>query len=718
MWQPPSLLTSYFIMKHVRSLAHLCPLFLAVFGVLVVGTTRTEAAPTINTQPTGAIICAGTNVVLTVQASGSGNLSYQWQLNRTNISGQVQSTISLSNIQPIEQGHYRVLVTDSTGTTTSSEALVVVLFPPSVVAQTGNLTVMSGQSVNFKVLVTAKPPPTYQWRKDGVNISGATNNTYSIASVTAADAATYDCVLNNSCGTVTSTGSVLTVDAPPLIVSNPVSQSVDPGTNVLFSVVASGSPTLNYQWCKDGVAIAGATNTSITLTNVQLIDEGDYVAKVTNPFGSVTSQVATLTVSGRPFITLHPVSQAVLLGDSATFMVQAEGRAPLSYQWMKDGVDIAGATGTNLTINNIQLSDLANYSARAFNNEGTATSTNATLTISSRLVMVQNVNLIANAFSQGTQVTVPVWLVSEGGENRLTFSLAYDASFLNYSSVNGVFANSSVAGAVANANGILTFDWQLPAGQSVSGIATNQIFDIVFTVNTVTNQSIVILGTESSPTTQQILGTSGQQLSGRFLDGSVVFNFRDDAVVSPLTGFFEESMAIVYTPLATEPLNFPQFVFSNLGVDSLNNPITIQNSTITNAAGNPISIYPGVLNPGVPVSLVNEYLVSDRETKPNPTIELLTVRGTLPTLPEGGEVLNSADVREVFVRAETILDFPSVVGRTYYIQYRTTGTTTWTTSFPPVTASGVFTRWVDVGAPRTTSKPTSGGREYQVVETQ
>lgn len=167
MWQPPSLLTGHFIMKNFRSLAHLCPLFLAVFGGLVVGTTRSEAAPTINTHPAGAIICAGTNVVLTVQASGSGNVTYQWQLNRTNIAGQVQSTISRANIQPIEQGHYRVLVTDATGTTTSSEALVVVLFPPTVVAQTGNLTAMSGQSVKFKVLATAKPPPPTSGERTG-----------------------------------------------------------------------------------------------------------------------------------------------------------------------------------------------------------------------------------------------------------------------------------------------------------------------------------------------------------------------------------------------------------------------------------------------------------------------------------------------------------------------------------------------------------------------
>lgn len=687
---------------------------------LVAGDLRVDAAPTISVQPAGAIICAGTNVALTVQASGSGNLSYQWQLNRTNVSGQVQSTISLSNIQPIEQGHYRVLVTDSTGTATSSEALVVVLFPPRVVGQTGNLTVMTGQSATFQVLATAKPPPAYQWRKNGVNITSATNNTYSIASVTAADAATFDCVLNNSCGTVTSAGSVLTVDAPPLIVSNPASQSVDPGTNVTFSVVASGSPPLTYQWCKDGVPVVNATNASITLSNVQLSDEGGYSAKVSNPFGMVTSLVATLTVSGRPFITRHPVSQSVLLGDSATFTVQATGRAPLSYQWMKNGVDIAGATATNYTVNNVQQGDLANYSARAFNNEGTATSSNATLTISGRLVMVQNVNLIASSFSQGTQVTVPVWLVSEGGENRVTFSLAFHTDHLTYNSVNNVFSGGAVTGNLVNAAGLLTFDWQLPASQSVTTVTTNRIFDIVFTINTVTNQSIVILSPENAPVARQVLGTSGQQLAARFLEGSVVFNFVDDAVVSTSTGFMEERMRIVFSPVATEPLNFPQFIFSNLGVDSLNAPITLQNSTITNSAGNPISIFPGTLTPGSQVSLVNEYLVSDRQTKPNPTIELLAVSGVLPTVPTGGAVIADNLVRNIYLasRAETIIDFPSAAGRTYYIQYRATGATTWNTSFPPVTATAAFTRWVDVGPPRTTSQPTAGAREYQVVEFQ
>ena len=563
-----------------------------------------------------------------------------------------------------------------------------------------------------------------------MNISGATSNTYSIASVTAIDAATYGCVLNNSCGTVTSAGSVLTVDAPPLIVSNPVSQSVSPGTNVLFSVVASGSPTLNYQWCKDGVVIPGATGTSITLTNVQLADEGGYAAKVSNPFGSVTSLVATLTVSGRPFITLHPVSQAVLLGDSATFHVQAEGRAPLSYQWMKDGVDIPGATGTNYTVSNIQQTDLANYSARAFNNEGTATSSDATLTISARIVAVDNVNIIAGSFNPGTPVQVPVRLVSEGGENRVTMSLAFDASSLTYSSVSPAFGNDSVAGNLVNVGGMLTFDWQLAAGQSITTVTTNHIFTINFTINSVTDQRIVILGTETSPVNTQILGTSGQQLAGRFLDGSVVFNIVDDPVISPTTGFFEERMSIVYTPLATEPISFPQFVFSNLGVDSQNNPIVLQNSTITNASGNPVSIHPGILNPGeTNATLVNEYVVPDRATKPNADIQLLTVPGVLPTLPSGGTVLPATDVfTQLFLpqRKEALLDFRTTAGRRYYIQYRDKGTATWTTSFPPLTAQSGFTRWVDYGAPRTPIPPvasstagdTKGSRDYQVIEIQ
>ena len=689
-------------------------------GVLLAGSS-VNAAPTITTPPAGAIICAGTNVVLTVSAAGTGALSYQWQLNRTNLAGATSATLVLNNIQPIEQGHYRVTVTDSTGSVTSDEALVVVLFPPTVVGQTGSRGVDSGQAVSFTVLVTAKPPSTYQWRRNGANIAGATNNTYAIASVNSTHAGTYDCLLSNPCGTATSAGAVLSVDSPPLIVSDPQDQTVDPGTDVTFSAVASGSAPLSYQWCKDGATIIGATSSSLLLPNVQFADEAGYSLKVTNPFGSVTSRVARLTVSGRPFITLHPIDQAVLLGDSATFAVAAIGRQPLSYQWMKEGVDIPGATSTQLTISNIVTSDLANYSARAFNAEGTAVSSNATLTVSARVVQVSNIEI--TNFTAGTRVAVPVRVVSEGGENRVTMSLSFDPGTVTFQSISNRVTGATATGALANAGGILTADWQLPSGQSLTAGTTNTIFDVVFTVNTVANQRIVFLPIEDAPVNRRIFGTAGQILAARYVAGSIVFQLpRPIAVqrgfigVNPATGFTEEFLELIMPALAAVPFPFPELSIRNLHNDSLGIPIGVSNATKTGDDGFPSLIHPGELAPGSTIRFTIEYSISDRITVPETDFVLRERPGTLPEAPEGGQEITFTKFFYIDDngRANNVVDFPSTAGRTYRFQYRDSTAAPWKDSFPPQEATGISSRWPDFGSPRTDSAPTAN-RLYRVL---
>lgn len=87
------------------------------------------------------------------------------------------------------------------------------------------------------------------------------------------------------------------VTISPFIITNPTSQTVSDGSNVTFTVLAGGDPTLTYQWKKDGVSILGATNSTLTLTGVTATDEASYSVVVTNSSGTITSSAATLTVS-------------------------------------------------------------------------------------------------------------------------------------------------------------------------------------------------------------------------------------------------------------------------------------------------------------------------------------------------------------------------------------------------------------------------------------
>src|SRR5207237_3790278 len=110
-------------------------------------------------------------------------------------------------------------------------------------------------------------PLSYRWRFNTVTITGATNSSLTLFNVQAAKAGSYSVVVTNMAGTATSTGAVLTVNAPPLITTAPKSQSVKAGANVIFTAAATGTAPLSYQWKFNGVKIPGAIAASYTLNN-------------------------------------------------------------------------------------------------------------------------------------------------------------------------------------------------------------------------------------------------------------------------------------------------------------------------------------------------------------------------------------------------------------------------------------------------------------------
>jgi hypothetical protein len=130
-------------------------------------------------------------------------------------------------------------------------------------------------------------------------LAGENGPNLTLNNVTINDSGDYDLVATNEIGTAISQVAALSVIEPPSINVQPQSQAAILGANVTFSVVASGTPTpdLGYQWRKGGIPISGAVGPTLTLSNVQVSDVGDYDVLVSNWAGSITSQVATLTVS-------------------------------------------------------------------------------------------------------------------------------------------------------------------------------------------------------------------------------------------------------------------------------------------------------------------------------------------------------------------------------------------------------------------------------------
>ncbi len=130
----------------------------------------------------------------------------------------------------------------------------------------------------------------------------------------------------------------------PSISTHPAAQTVAEGATAQFSVTATGSAPLAYQWSRNGLPVSGATQSTLVLSNVSTALAGTYAVRVTNAAGTVLSNGALLTVlpaATSPQFISHPQSQTVTAGSSVTFTTSVSGTPPFSYQWKRDNQTVA-----------------------------------------------------------------------------------------------------------------------------------------------------------------------------------------------------------------------------------------------------------------------------------------------------------------------------------------------------------------------------------------
>ncbi len=191
----------------------------------------------------------------------------------------------------------------------SNEVLVTTPVPVVITISPESMTVNPGANVTFNVSATGSAPLNYQWLKNGSSIAGAKGASLTLNGVQTADAGSYSVVVGNSANSVQSGAAVLAINSAPVITHQPVAQTVTAGATVTFSVAATGTGALSYQWRKNNSTIPGATATSYTLFNVQAGDAAGapgYTVVVSNYLGSTTSSPAPLAVN-----TTQPVRLAL-----------------------------------------------------------------------------------------------------------------------------------------------------------------------------------------------------------------------------------------------------------------------------------------------------------------------------------------------------------------------------------------------------------------------
>lgn len=383
-------------------------------------------AAAITAQPTDQSAVAGSTATFSVTATNA--TGYQWQRSNyagtsfADVSGATAATYTTAATTPADNAaQYRVVVYGSANSVTSSAATLTVTsaaMAPGISVQPAPQTITAGQNASFSVTATGTSL-SYQWQHsmDGGTTytaeAGATNATLTLNAVAQVHNGHFlRVVVSNSLGSVTSTAALLTVNAATAaatITQSPVNQSVTAPATATFSAAASGTPTPTLQW-QINVAgswsdIAGAISASYTTPATTVGDNGkQYRVIATNATGSVTSNMATLTVSPAatmPAITAQPTSVTTSIGQDAQFTVAVSGSPTPGLQWQVsiDGGttwdNIVGENGAVFRVVNAGQADSGRqFRAGASNSAGSVNSTAASLTVNASTLAIQTATVL------------------------------------------------------------------------------------------------------------------------------------------------------------------------------------------------------------------------------------------------------------------------------------------------------------------------------------
>lgn len=288
----------------------------AVMSLIITGLLLAQPAsaggppPVILVQPLDVSVLFLNTASFSVVALSGTTMSYQWLKNGTNIPGATSASYSVPNCQNTDAGNYAVVVQNAGGSVTSWTASLSVMAAPTIVVPPLSQLAIVGKSASFTTVAIGNGTLSYQWYLNGSSLGnshGARTSTYSLTNVTTSDAGNYTVVVKNSYGSTTSLVASLTVFVPPSIMKQPASQTAVAGQTAAFSATVSGTGPLSYQWNFNGTPLAGATNATLSISNVLPAANGNYSLVVTNTAGVVTSAVANLAVT-LPSVVLMPTT--------------------------------------------------------------------------------------------------------------------------------------------------------------------------------------------------------------------------------------------------------------------------------------------------------------------------------------------------------------------------------------------------------------------------
>lgn len=387
-------------------------------------TVNINQPPVVTVHPQSILACSGVSRSLISDASGAA-ATKQWQrstdagatwTNETGFEGYATDTLTFVTSTALNGLLYRNVYSNSMGADTTDAASFDISIT-SITVQPASATVCHNATATFTPTLTIVGTPSYQWQysADGVTyypVPGGTESSLSFTADVSLSGYRYRLqITNGTCGVATTDDAVLTVSVPPAVTTDPVDASVCSGQTASFTVTADIAASVQWQVSSDGggswADLVGETGAALSFTSDASQDGARYRAIVSASCGADTSAAALLSVGSLATITAQPLGTTICTGYSTTLSVTAEaGTSTMSYQWRKDGIDIADATASSYTID-----DATEASAGSYDVVVTACST--PLTSSAAVVTVLppptlSVSLDRSVISSSVRALVPI----------------------------------------------------------------------------------------------------------------------------------------------------------------------------------------------------------------------------------------------------------------------------------------------------------------------
>lgn len=316
----------------------------------------------IDSQPKDTIVCLNSNFKLQVSAKGFGPFTYQWLKNGVPIAGADSNILQFNNIQYSDSASYAVIITGDCDTLMSKPAKVNLFYPSAITLQPTEQITCAGNKITFRAKFNTQNQVLYQWFKNGIGLSSTNQDSLVLNNVKDSDTGYYQLYIFEKCNLFKTDSVKLSLYPKTRITSITTGITACLNERVVYKVVATGYGTISYQWFRDGIPLAGQTADSFVINSVQYTDTVSYSVKVKSFCDSITTFGNKLRTWPNTRITNQPQNITICLRNKAIFTVKATGSGNISFQWLKNGTSITGATNDTLEINIASYNDSANYS--------------------------------------------------------------------------------------------------------------------------------------------------------------------------------------------------------------------------------------------------------------------------------------------------------------------------------------------------------------------